>query len=182
MGLHSREGLSDQRYGHWVLGDDQSKGFWLPSRPGDGCGRLRLPFPGVWLPYGEPAFVFRQTSLRLKMTNPRQTVSKSCWVLRQPALVYMKPCILEGFVVHKVRVHIVCTLSIRNALIHEAHFCRTYIINTTSIDVFKCILITRAQWNNWCALFQGSAVFCIITKLLITRNQVQGKCAEVRTH
>lgn len=30
------------------------------------------------------------------------------------------------------------------------------------------------------SLFQGSAVFCIITKLLITENQFQGKCKEVR--
>lgn len=31
-------------------------------------------------------------------------------------------------------------------------------------------------------LFQGAVVFCIITKLLMTQNQVQGRCAEVRTH
>uniref|UniRef100_A0A7N6B6U6 P2X purinoceptor n=1 Tax=Anabas testudineus TaxID=64144 RepID=A0A7N6B6U6_ANATE len=29
---------------------------------------------------------------------------------------------------------------------------------------------------------QGAGVFCIMTKLIVTENQFQGKCAEVRTH
>lgn len=32
-----------------------------------------------------------------------------------------------------------------------------------------------------CVVFQGAGVFCIMTKLIITENQFQGKCAEVRT-
>lgn len=33
-----------------------------------------------------------------------------------------------------------------------------------------------------CSVFQGAVVFCIITKLLVTENQFQGRCKEVRTH
>lgn len=37
------------------------------------------------------------------------------------------------------------------------------------------------SWETWAlSLFQGAVVFCIITKLLITDNQFQGNCREVR--
>lgn len=120
MGLHPWEGLSGQRYGHWVLGDDQSKGFRLPSGPGDGCGGLRLPFAGVSLSCGETAVVLRQRSLRLEMTNPKQTV-------------YIKWCLCGG-VTHIIDVlHSSCRtyFSIKAAEVKDnQHFCKHAALRT----------------------------------------------------
>lgn len=50
----------------------------------------------------------------------------------------------------------------------------------------KHILVTLKHYVNkhyhckCSGVFQGAGVFCIMTKLIITENQFQGKCAEVR--
>lgn len=45
-----------------------------------------------------------------------------------------------------------------------------------------CIASQKHTVYRLSAVFQGAVVFCIITRLVMTQNQVQGKCAEVRTH
>lgn len=43
------------------------------------------------------------------------------------------------------------------------------------------MLVLYAKTINVLLCFKGAAVFCIITRLILTENQFQGKCAEVKT-